>query len=133
MYCVYRIVLPDDYFYYGSTGSTLRQRLWTHKGQSKLSSHRKLYSRLVLHLNEVRIEKVEDAGSKAEAREREQFYITQHKDNDKCLNDYDAFDTPKTKTAKRTEAQRLRRQTQTTEQKEARRIRHNELQKIRRS
>lgn len=132
MYRVYRIVTPTGFYYYGSTGSTLRHRLWCHKGMAKIEQHRKLYTHINSNWEGVRIEEVEVVGGKAEGREREQHYIGQSRGDEKCLNEYDAYDTPESRRAKRTEAQRRRRAEQTPEQKEARRLRHNELQRTRR-
>ena len=130
---VYRINLPDGYFYYGSTASTLKERLWCHKTHWKVYPERRLYKQ-IKSWEDVAIELVEEVeGDRTLRREREQYYVDLHKDNPKCLNQFDAFATKDTLRLKKTVAQRERRKNQTEEEKERRRLRHNELQRIRRA
>lgn len=69
--------------------------------------------------------------TRQELLEREQHYI--RGGDNKCLNDYSAHQTDEQLKQKKSDAQRLRRTTQTDEDRERRRMRHNELQQKRRS
>ena len=130
---VYRINLPDDYYYYGSTASSLKERMWCHKAHCKVYPERRLYQH-IKSWDDITIELIETIdGDRTLRREREQYFIDLHKGNPKCLNQYDSYDTPESKRQKRTESQRERRSNLTDEEKEQRRIRHNEQQKIRRN
>lgn len=82
---VYRLLYENDYFYYGSTKSSLRQRLAEHKRHAKLTPTLKRHSHPILG-----IECVEEVPDDT-LLEREDFYIRQHFGGDKCLNDQHAL------------------------------------------
>ncbi len=130
---VYRISLPGGFFYFGSTCSSLQDRFWCHKGASKVYPDRLLY-KVANDWEGSLIEEVEKvSGDKLARRVREQYYIDQNKTDSKCLNQFDAFCSIDTLKAKKANRQRIRRQTLTEEEKEQKRIRHNQQQNIRRA
>ena len=131
---IYKLIV-GEFFYYGSTHQSPCERLYTHKVQAKKYPERKIYKHINGNWDAVKIEVVERL--KCETREevwvRENEYINKYLTDEKCLNERVAHQTQEELTNKRSEAQRIRRQNQSAEDKERRRIRHNELQQKRRA
>lgn len=88
---IYKINIPDNYFYYGSTcRKKLKYRLSEHKYNSKIKPNIKLYK----HINQIgwdniNIELIEEIkyDDIKNLREIENEYIKQHIENPFCLNE----------------------------------------------
>ena len=78
---VYRINLPDDYYYYGSTASSLKERMWCHKAHCKVYPERRLYQH-IKSWDDITIELIETIdGDRTLRREREQYFMDYHREN----------------------------------------------------
>jgi hypothetical protein len=74
----------NGYFYYGSTTTTLHNRLINHKTKSKKFPTRKLYNH-IQDWNQVSIELIEETNNYLE---RENHLIQEHINNPFCLNTF---------------------------------------------
>jgi hypothetical protein len=131
---IYKLTF-GEFFYYGSTYQSPCERLSSHKNAAKLYPERKIYKQINGCWGDVKIEVVErlKCQTRQEIRLRENEYIKQHLDNEKCLNERTAHLSPEELKRKKTEAQRIYRQNMTPEQKERVRQRQSERQRQRRS
>jgi predicted GIY-YIG superfamily endonuclease len=91
---IYKLQCEDGYFYVGSTATELRKRLSGHKKDSKKRPETKSYK----HINEIGWDKVRiilieeyPCENKQELNRREDYFITQFKDDNYCLNSYQAY------------------------------------------
>ena len=89
---VYKLVSScDDYFYIGSTTTSLSKRLYSHKQKSKRYPDRRVYK----HFNAVGWEHVKIVlisehllNSREQLFREENEHIVVHKNNEFCLNSY---------------------------------------------
>jgi hypothetical protein len=89
---IYKLVCSDGHYYYGSTITELRRRLWGHKKSSETMSS-KVYKHInSIGWNNVKIELVElySCNSREELRVKENFFIIQSKNDKLCLNTLNA-------------------------------------------
>ena len=85
---IYKLVCEDGCYYYGSTTSTLTNRLSKHKSNSKIENS-KLYTHIKgLGWDKVRIQLVEQfpCENKQDLLQKENEYILSGKDDNLCLN-----------------------------------------------
>lgn len=85
---IYRLLCEDGCYYYGSTITSLKERLWHHKESAK-TMQSKVYSHIrTIGWEKVTIELVEAVSCKdrRELRIHENTYIQSNKDDPKCLN-----------------------------------------------
>ncbi len=90
---IYKLVCEDGCYYYGSTITTLKERLWHHKESAK-TMQSKVYSHIrMIGWDKVTIELVEELVCKdrKELRVCENVYIQSSKDDPKCLNTLRAY------------------------------------------
>lgn len=92
---IYKLECDDGYFYYGSTTTELRKRLYRHK----LTSDKQPY-RIYQHINTIGWDKVKillvenfPCETKKELIQKENEYILLNKHNNLCLNTIFAFHT----------------------------------------
>ena len=90
---IYRILCKDGCYYYGSTITSLKERLWHHRESAKTMT-----SRIYTHIrsigwDNVTIELVETplCKDRKELRIRENFYIESSKGDPNCLNTLRAY------------------------------------------
>ena len=103
---IYKLVCEDGFYYYGSTTSTLANRLSKHKTNSKIEN-----SKLYRHIkpngwDKVSIQLIEDfpCQNKQALLQKENEYILSGKDDKLCLNTIQSHSTP--------EERKMTRQTQ---------------------
>lgn len=85
---IYKLICEDGFYYYGSTTSTLTNRLSKHKTNSKIENS-KLYTHIkTIGWDKVRIQLVEQfqCENKQELLQKENDYILTGKDDNLCLN-----------------------------------------------
>ena len=89
---IYKIICPDDYFYYGSTSTSMKKRKSWHKnrckngyGQDKLYNHLNLWD-----WEDITFSVIEEysCSSRKELTSREDEYLKENILNPKCLNSY---------------------------------------------
>jgi hypothetical protein len=93
---IYKLICEDGFYYYGSTTSTLTNRLSKHKTNSKIENS-KLYTHIkTIGWDKVNIQLVEQfqCETKAELLRKENDYILTGKDDSLCLNTIRAHSTP---------------------------------------
>ena len=90
---IYRLLCDDGCYYYGSTITSLKERLWHHKESAKTMQSRVYTHIRTIGLDKVTIELVEALVCKdrKELRMRENIYIQSNKDDPKCLNTLRAY------------------------------------------
>lgn len=133
---IYKIVI-GEYYYFGSTRTSPSERLYCHKAMSMRYPDRKLYKHITLaggwdNVKMIVVERF-PCDSREELQRKEDSYIREHLSDEHCLNEIVAYRSPEERREIRGAAQRARRATLSPEEKEARRIRHNELQRLRRA
>ena len=133
---IYKLYGEDGAFYYGSSiEKHLSKRYWCHRTMAQQFPDRRVYKHYnTLGWDKVKIVLVEafECSGREELRKKENEYIVKSLDDTKCLNHHLAFLTDEVRQEKRVENQRKCRAEASPEEKEKRRMRHNELQKIRR-
>jgi len=90
---IYRILCKDGCYYYGSTITSLKERLWHHKESAKTMTS-KIYTHIrSIGWENVTIELIETPVCKdrKELRIRENFYIESSKNDPNCLNTLRAY------------------------------------------
>jgi hypothetical protein len=90
---IYRLVCDDGCYYYGSTITTLRERLWHHKESAKTMTSR-VYSHIrTIGWDKVKIELVEavSCANRKDLRIRENGYIEKARADPACLNTLRAY------------------------------------------
>lgn len=90
---IYRLLCNDGCYYYGSTITSLKERIWHHKESAKTMGSRVYAHIRTVGWDNVTIELVEALACKdrKELRMRENFYIQSNKDDPKCLNTLRAY------------------------------------------
>lgn len=99
---IYRLQCSDGKYYFGSTIRTLATRLANHKHTSRNTKTSDVYNHInVLGWNSVTIALVElfPCETKQQLLQREMWFISEHKNDDMCLNTRNplADDTPEAK------------------------------------
>ena len=92
---VYKLISDvDDYFYIGSTCSSLTKRLHGHKRKAKIETERKIYK----HFNSIEWDNVKIIlmneyylDNKEQLLREEDIYIQMYKNDDFCLNSLRSF------------------------------------------
>jgi hypothetical protein len=89
---IYKLICNDGHYYYGSTITELRRRLWNHKKSSETMTS-KVYNHInSIGWNNVKIELVElySCNNREELRIKENLFILESKDDKLCLNTLNA-------------------------------------------
>jgi hypothetical protein len=96
---IYKLECEDGHFYYGSTITELRKRLYRHKRASEKQPYRVYQHINTIGWDKVKIVLVENfpCKTKKELNQKENEYILSHKDNELCLNTIVAFHTEETR------------------------------------
>lgn len=103
---IYKLILPNDYFYIGATRNEIRYRIGTHKNDYNKNNDNKLYKHIRETLNgdwkSIKYEVIEyyPCGSKRYLESRESYHIRNNIHDEKCLNTVASF-TPEEETIKR--------------------------------
>lgn len=89
---IYKLVCGDEY-YFGSTTTYLKKRLWGHKSDAKRLPDSRLYSRI--DMNTATIEVIEECivENIRQLRQIEDKYIKEFAHDPLCLNSFNAFRT----------------------------------------
>ena len=93
---IYKLQCEDGHYYFGSTKNELRIRLYDHKCDAKKHPDWRSYRHICsLGWDKVKIILVESypCANRDELREREDYYIRQHRDDPLCLNQTRAYRT----------------------------------------
>lgn len=90
---IYRLVCDDGCYYYGSTITTLKERLWHHKASSKTMKSKVYFHIQTIGWDKVHIELVKSmvCMNRKELRIQENTFIESSKDDPKCLNTLRAY------------------------------------------
>jgi len=105
---IYRLLCEDGCYYYGSTITSLKERLWHHKESSKTMKS-KVYSHIqTIGWDKVTIELIEAiaCNNRKELRIRENTYIQASRDDPKCLNTLRSYTSEEEKSAMEKERQK---------------------------